>query len=104
LAAVFALCALMASAEPQALNAAKIKRRWRESLALDLPREVSSEGEALVRLGEELARDGEALALVSRAIAATREPAFESAWKLLENREVEAATRADLELERARLL
>ena len=103
-AAVFALCALMASAEPQALDTAKVKRRWRESLALDLPREVLSEGEALVRLGEELARDGEALALVSRAVAATREPAFESAWKLLESREVEATTRADLELERARLL
>ena len=80
------------------------RERWADLLALDLPRVVLAELEPQVAPGGPLARDGAALALLSRAVFATHEPAFESAWKELEGREVDEATRADLELERARLL
>lgn len=92
------------SSQPAPLDASIQKERWRESLALDLPREVLSQGEALTAPGATLARDGEALALVSRALFAARQPAFESAWKWLADREVTAETLPDVELERARLL
>ena len=87
----------------QQLEANAVKDRWRESLGIDLPREVLAEGEPLVAAGGTLARDGEALVLVARARFLTQTPAFDSAWKLLEGREVEPTTQPDVEIERARL-
>lgn len=93
-----------ATAQEQAsVDAIATKARWREALGIDLPREVLAEGEPLVAADGALARDGEALALVARARFLTQAPAFESAWKLLEGREVDAATKADVEIEKARL-
>ncbi len=93
-----------ATAQEQAsVDAVATKARWREALGIDLPREVLAEGEPLVAADGALARDGEALALVARARFLTQAPAFESAWKLLEGREVDAATKADVEIEKARL-
>lgn len=85
------------------LDATATKAHWRELLGIDLPREVLSEGERLVAADGALARDGEALVLVAQARFLTQSPAFESAWKLLDGREVEAATTADVEIEKARL-
>lgn len=102
--ALLPLVALVAAFAPQGEELAARKERWSDLLALDLPREVLAELELQVSAGAPLARDGEALALLSRATFATHEPAFESAWKLLEGRDVEESTRAALELERARLL
>ncbi|MBM3992236.1 MAG: hypothetical protein FJ298_14690 [Planctomycetes bacterium] len=98
------LLALLAALAPQDAELAARKQRWSELLALDLPRAVLAELEPQVLPGAPLGRDGAALALWSRAVFATHEPAFESAWSRLERRDVDPATRADLELERARLL
>jgi len=98
------LVALVALLAPQVEELEARKERWGDLLALDLPRSVLAELEPQVASGAALARDGAALALLSRAVFATHAPAFESAWKRLEGREVDEATRADLELERARLL
>ena len=55
--------------------------RWRESLDLDEPAAVLSEGRALVAVGGALANDAHALGLVARALVSSGEP--EAARELL---------------------
>lgn len=86
---------------PAAEAIADTLARWRESLELDLPREVVAEGRGRVSAGGDLATNGEAVALVARALFHTEsDPAVAAA--LLDACTPTGATRAYVELERAR--
>jgi tetratricopeptide (TPR) repeat protein len=75
--------------------------RWRESIDLELPREVLDPGLEAVSSGGRLARDGEAIALVCRALTLTGGTA--RAETLASAASVEPSTEAWITVARARL-
>jgi len=95
--------ALAWCAQDKPLDVEASLERWRESLALDLPKEVLDQGRALVAPGAALAGDGRALALVADALFAAEKQGFEAATQLLDGAHPSDATAAFVELERIEL-
>jgi tetratricopeptide (TPR) repeat protein len=95
--------ALVWCAQDKPLDVEATLERWRESLALDLPKEVLDQGRALVAPGAALASDGRALALVAKALFSAEKRGFEAATQLLDGAHPSEATAAYVELERIEL-
>ncbi len=95
------VCALALAFQTAASSADEVLARWRESLDLDLPREVVAE-KASIEAGGALASNGEAIALMARALFS--EGREDDALALVAASRETDANRTALVLERAREL